>query len=85
MLFFWKSTSISDYIHFYDWDSLLTTLTTLFRMTTLKMHSWETTLTTLIYLKNSFITDYADSHDIQENIKNSFITEFADYPVFNTR
>ena len=80
MLFFLKSTSISDYIHFYDSDSLLTTLTTLFRKTTL-----ETTLTTLIYIKNSFITDYADNDDIQDNIKNSFITEFADCPVFNTR
>ena len=85
MLFFEKSTSISDYIHFYDSDSLLTTLTTLFRKTTLKMHSLETTLATLIYIKNSFITDYADNDDIQDNMKNSFTTEFADYPVFNTR
>ena len=39
----------------------------------------------LIYIKNSFITDYPDNDDIQDNIKNSFITEFANYPVFNTR
>ena len=45
----------------------------------------ETTLTTLIYIKNSFITDYADNDDIQDNMKNSFITESPDYPVFNTR
>ena len=83
--FFLKSSSISDYIHFYGSDSLLNTLTTLFRKTTLKMHSLETTLTTLIYIKNSFITDYADNNDIQDNMKNSFITECADYPVFNTR
>ena len=83
--FFKKSTSISDYIHFCDSDSLLATLTTLFRKTTHKMHSLETTLTTLIYIKNSFITDYPDNDDIQDNMKNSFITEFADYPVFNTR
>ena len=48
------------------------------------MHSLETTLTTLIHIKNSFITDCANNHDIQDNMKNSFITEFADYPVFNT-
>ena len=83
--FFRKSTSISDYTHFYDLYLLLTTLTTLFRKTTLKMDYLETTLTTLIYIKNSFITDYADNDDIQDNMKNSFITEFADYPVFNTR
>ena len=80
-----RSTSISDYIHFYDLDLLLTTLTTLFRKTTLKMDSLETTLTTLIYIKNSFITDYPENDDIQDNMKNSFITEFANYPVFNTR
>ena len=80
-----KSISISDYIHFYNSDLKLTTMTTLFRKTSLKMHSLETTLTTLIYIKNSFITDYADNDDIQDNMKNSFITEFADYPVFNTR
>ena len=85
MLSFLKSTSISGYIPLHDSDSLLTTLTTLFRKTSLKMHSLETTLTTLIYIKNSFITDYADNDDIQENMKNSFITEFDDYPVFNTR
>ena len=86
MLFFKKSASISDYIHFCDSNSLLITLTTLFRKTSLKMRlSLETTLTTLIYIKNSFITDYADNDDIQENMKNSFITEFDDYPVFNTR
>ena len=55
--FFLKSTSISDYILFYDSDSLLTTLTTLFRKTKPKMHSLQTTLTTLIYIKDSFITD----------------------------
>ena len=82
---FLKSTSISDYVHFYDSDSLLTILTTLFRKTKLKMHSLETTLATLIYIKNSFITDCADNGDIQGNMKKSFITEFADYPVFNTR
>ena len=49
------------------------------------MDSLETTLTTLIYIKNSFITDYADNDDIQGNMKNSFIIEFTDYPVFNTR
>ena len=86
MLFFKKSASISDYIHFCDSNSLLITLTTLFRKTSLKMLlSLETTLTTLIYIKNSFITDYADNDDIQENMKNSFITEFDDYLVFNTR
>ena len=79
MLFFQKSTSISDYFRFYDSDSLLTTLTSL------KMHSLKTTLTRLIHIKNSFITDYADNYDIQDNMKNSFITEFADYPVFSTR
>ena len=83
--FFKKSTSISDYIHFYDLDSLLATPTTLFRKNTHKMYSLETTLTTLIYIKNSFITDCADSDDIQDNMKNSFNTEFANYPVFNTR
>ena len=57
----------------------------LFRKTSLKMHSLETTLTTLIYIKNSFITDYADNDDIQDNMKNSFITQSPDYPVFNTR
>ena len=57
---------------------------TLFRKTSLKMHSLETTLTTLIHIKNSFITDYAENDDIQDNMKNSFITEFADYLVFNT-
>ena len=36
------------------------------------MHSLETTLTTLIHIKNSFITDYADNDDIQDNMKNSF-------------
>ena len=66
----------------YDSDSLLATLTTLCRKTTLKMHSLETTLTTLINIKNSFITDCADTDDIQYNIKNGFITEFANYPVF---
>ena len=60
-------------------------MTTLFRKTSLKMHSLEITLTTLIYIKNSFITDHADNDDLQDNMKNSFITEFADYPVFNTR
>ena len=75
--FFLKSTSISEYVHFYDSDSLLTTLTALFRETTLKMHSLGTTLTTLIYIKNSFITDYGDNDDIQDNMKNSFIAEFA--------
>ena len=85
MLFFKKSASISDYIHFCDSKSLLTTLTTLFRKTSLKMLSLETTLTTLIYIKNSFFTDYADNDDIQENMKNSFITGFDDYLVFNTR
>ena len=80
-----KSTYISDYIHFYDSDSLFTTLAAMFRQTTLKMHFLETTLTMLIYIKNSFITDYADNDDIQDNTKNSFITEFADYLVFNTR
>ena len=80
-----KSTSICDYIHFYDWDSLLTTLSTLFRKATLKMHFLETTLTTLIYIKNSFITDYADNDDLEDNIKNGFVIEFADYPVFNTK
>ena len=64
---------------------MLTTLTTLFRKTSLKMHSLETTLTTLIHIKNSFITEYADNDDIQDNMKNSFFTEFADYPVFNAR
>ena len=39
----------------------------------------------LIYMKNSFITDYADYADIQDSMKNRFITEFADYLVFNTR
>ena len=63
----------------------MTTPTTLFRKTTLNVHSLETTLTLLIYIKNSFITDYADKDDIQDNMKNSFITEFADYPVLNTR
>ena len=85
MLFCLKSTSISDYIHFYDSDSLLTTLTTLFRKITLKKHSLETTPITLIYIKISFINDYADNDDIQDNMENIFITEFADYPVFNTR
>ena len=85
MLFFKKSTSISDDIHFYHSDSLLATLTTLFRKASLKMHSLETTLTTLIHIKNSFITGYADNDEIQDNMKNSFIIEFADYPVFNTR
>ena len=79
--FFRKSTSICDYIHFYDLDLLLTTLTTRFRKTTLKMDYLETTLTTLIYIKNSFITDYADNDDIQDNMKNSFITK----SLFNTR
>ena len=83
--FFKKSTSISDYVHFYDSDSLLTILTTLFRKTKLNMHSLETTLATLIYIKISFITDCADNDDIQGNMKKSFITEFADYSVFNTR
>ena len=49
------------------------------------MHSLETTLTTLIHIKKSYITDYADSDDIQDKMKNSFIIEFADYPIFNTR
>ena len=84
-MFFKKSTSISGYIHFYDSDLLLTTLTTLFRKTTLKMYSLKTTLTMLISIKNSFISDYPDKDDIQDNMKNSFINEFADYPVFNTR
>ena len=35
----------------------------LFCKTTLKMDSLETTLITLIYIKNSFITDYADYAD----------------------
>ena len=83
--FFKKSTSISDYSHFYDSDLLLTTLTRLFCKTILKVDSLEATLTTLIYIKNRFITDYADNDEIQDNMKNSFITEFADYPVFNTR
>ena len=48
-------------------------------------HSLVTTLTMLIYMKNSFITDYAYYADIHDNMKNSFITEFADYLVFNTR
>ena len=60
--FFKKSTSISDYIHFYDSDSLL------IRKTTLKMHSLETTLATLIYIKIILITDYADNDDIQGNM-----------------
>ena len=82
--FFKKSTSISDYIPFYGSGSLLTALITLFRKTSLKMHSLATTLPTLIHVKNSFITNYADNDDIQDNMKISFITEFADYPVFNT-
>ena len=82
---FFKKVLFMTFFHFYDLDLLLTTLTTLFRKTTLKMDSLETTLTTLIYIKNSFITDYADNDDIQDNMKNSFITEFADYPVFNTK
>ena len=49
------------------------------------MRSLETSLTTLIYIKNRFMTDYADNDDIQDNMKNSFITEFADCKVFNTR
>ena len=83
--FFKKSTSISDYIHFCDSDSLLATLTTLFRKTTHEIYSLVTTLTTLIYIKNSFITGCAVNDDIQDNMKNSFNTEFANYPVFNTR
>ena len=82
---FFKKVLFTNFFHFYDLDLLLTTLTTLFRKTTLKMDSLETTLTTLIYIKNSFITDYADNGDIQNNMKNSFITEFADYPIFNTK
>ena len=39
----------------------------------------------LISIKNSFISDYPDNDDFQDNMKNSFINEFADYPVFNTR
>ena len=85
MFFFKKITSISDYIHFYNLDSLLATLATLFRKATLKMYSLEAALTTLISIKNSFIADYTDNDDIQDNMKNSFIIEFADYPVFNTR
>ena len=77
--FFFKRTSISDYIHIYDSDLLLATLTTLFRKTTLKMHSLETTLTMLIYIKNSFITDYADNDDIQNYVKNNFIIDYAGY------
>ena len=55
------------------------------RKNTLKMHSPVTTLTTQIYIKNTFINDYAGNDDIRDNMKNSFITEFADYPFFNTR
>ena len=80
-----KSTFISDCVHFYDSDLLLTTLTSLFRKThTLRIHSLEATLTTLIYIKNSFITDYGDNDDIQDNMKNSFIAEFA-IPLFHCR
>ena len=48
------------------------------------MHSLVTTLTMLIYMKNSFITEFANYPDIQDNMKNSFVTEFADYLVFST-
>ena len=33
----------------------------------------------LIYIKNSFITDYADNDDIQNYVKNNFIIDYADY------
>ena len=46
-----KSSSISDYIHFYNSDSLLTTLTTLFRKTT---------------PKNALLTDYSDYADLHK-------------------
>ena len=46
-----KSTSITDYINFYDLDSALTTLTKLFSQTIHKKQSLVSTLTTLIYMK----------------------------------
>ena len=49
--FFKKSTSITDYINFYDSDSSLTTLTKLFSKTIHKKQSLVSTLTTLIYMK----------------------------------
>ena len=51
MLFFWKSTFITEYIHFYDSDSLLTTLATQFRKTT---------------LKNTFLRDYSAYADLSK-------------------
>ena len=49
ILFFQKTISITDYIHFYYSDSLFSTLTTLFRKTT---------------LKNAFHGDYSDYADL---------------------
>ena len=57
MLFFLKSTSISNYIHFYDSDSLLTTLTTLFGKITLK----------------AFLRDYSDYAYLHKKIVSSMI------------
>ena len=86
ILIFSKSSSITDYIQFYDSDSSLTTLVTLFCKTAHK--------------NASFLSDYSAYADLHENqfhhwllllywyswrMKNGFITESADYLVFNTR
>ena len=42
------------------------------------MHPLVTTVTTLICSKNSFISDYADYVDIQDNMKNNLITDYAE-------
>ena len=49
--FFKKSTSITDYINFYDSDLSLATLTKLFSKTIHKKQSLVSALTTLIYMK----------------------------------
>ena len=38
-----------------------------------------TTVTTLIYMKNIFITNYADYADFQWQMRNNFITNYPDY------
>ena len=60
---------MTDSTDIYSSDSLLITLSC-FAKLHIKIQSLVATLTALLYMKNRFITDYAD---IQDNMKNSFI------------
>ena len=86
ILIFSKSSSITDYIQFYDSDSSFTMLATLFFKTAHKNTSFLCDYSDYADLhENHVITDYSYYTEIQDSMKNGFITESADYLVFNTK